>query len=310
MPELDISVVLASWGAPSLLPIALAQLEHQTLSTSRYHLIVQDFTGDEKTADLVARYAEGSPVRISWIACDPRNPAQGHNAAINQAEGRWLVFLDDSLLASPELLDEHKAVQERRGGACAALGCIKAYPDVANLTLTRWRELTPANRPLFNEQPMPYFGWRIANLSLPARAVIDAGLFNEGLALPALEELELAHRLEQRHITGIYAAKACAYIWQPSTVEAERRRKYLEGFSMAQLTEILEDRRLRTSRFRRTALGTRLFCLFAPLCVAMMAQDTALFKRCLDIVLRKAWMDGYRNGERDQLNTSYLQQPE
>lgn len=309
MPELDITVVLASWGAPNLLPIALAQLEHQTLSSSRYHILVQDFTGDERAEDLVRRYAEGSPVRIDWLACDSRNPAQGHNAAINKAEGRWLVFLDDSLLASPDLLEEHKAVQERHGGACAALGCIETYPDVANLTLTRWRELTQAHRILFNEQTMPYFGWRIANLSLPKKAVIDAGLFNEGLALPALEELELAQRLESSSITGIYAAKACAFIWQPSTIEAERRRKYLEGFSLAQLNEILEDKRLRASRLRRTAFGTRLACIFAPLCVVLIAQETALFRKCLELMLRKAWMDGYRDGEQGQLNSSYLQQP-
>ena len=294
----DVTVVMLTRNRADLLPLSLAHLEVQTFPSGRFEILVVDQGSTDGTAAILERYSGGAPVRTRYLAVESQGPVAARNRGLELATGRWVLFLDDDLLAGPNLVKAHVAAQNQRDGACAVVGRVDPHPQIAPATFIRRYELDPSRR-LRQGQPLRFLDWRAWNLSLPRTELLEAGGFDEGFLLPGLEDLELAWRLESGGLSGVYDEEARAYVWRPTTVEAEHERAYAEGYS---LHTVLEKTRSDIVRERylprlsaRSALAAALFLPVEYRACGALAPDTRLFRFLFRRVLHGAFSRGYKD---------------
>ncbi len=232
MPACDVSVIVWTRNNAPLVTKCLAYLEEQTHPAGHYEVVVVDDGSDPENYARIERYAAGAPMRVKALRTDGGGAARARNVALNVATGRYVLFLDEELLAGPWLIERHLSVQAAHGGEVATVGSVQRHPEMEHRTLTRWYlpEETP---PLVSrETPVSFLDWRAHNLCLPREAVLEAGGFDEAFLLPFFDDTDLASRLEAGGMRGIYVPDARAYVWRTSSFSLERRRHYAKGYSL------------------------------------------------------------------------------
>ncbi len=241
MESYDLSVIIPTASSGGLLPMALAHLEVQTYPAACFEVLVVDYGNPEEVASLIRRYISGAPIRVRHLRMPGRNFAEAANSAIEQAEGHWLLFLDEELLAGPRLVEEHIAAQKLHGGEAAVTGTVDIHPQVAPYTLTKWgvwREGIPAHEQerlsaSSESPPVHYLDWRTENLSLPRECLERVGGFSGSSSILAgVADLSLAARLHDAGLAGFAAPQAVAYAWRATDLERERQRIYVRGYGL------------------------------------------------------------------------------
>jgi glycosyltransferase involved in cell wall biosynthesis len=216
----DLSVIIPSYQRPEKLRACLAALARQTLDPARFEVLVGLDGPDADSGGAAAdawREAGGSPGSLVVAEC----PRQGLNATRNRvlkrAQGRYLVSLNDDVLAAPEFLAAHLAAHhEFEAAAGAGEGCI-----VSGYSPFRVFENDSIFDRLVRETSMIFFydrmlapdadrsrdwGFRHCwglNFSAPLAMVREVGGF---IAVPlayGYDDIELAHRLHGRFATPV-----------------------------------------------------------------------------------------------------------
>ncbi|MBM3289510.1 MAG: glycosyltransferase, partial [Candidatus Hydrogenedentes bacterium] len=176
-------------------------------------------------------HADGAPVKFRVFRAGLTGVAAARNVALREGRGRWVLFLDAELLASPKLVESHVRAQDQHGGNCAIIGHVAPHPQAERAACLR-HFAAPGTDPFVNNQPLRFLDWRCWNLSAPRTALLDAQGFDESFAAPGLEDIELAWRLERAGMYGYFGESAVAYAWQPMDVDRELARRYFEGFTL------------------------------------------------------------------------------
>jgi glycosyltransferase involved in cell wall biosynthesis len=301
MDGTDLTVVVVTRNRASLLTMLLAHLEQQSYPAARFEILLIDLASADATQEVSERYAAGAPVRIRPIRLASTNAAAARNTAVRAASGTWVLFLDDDLLAGPRLVESHLRAQERNGGACVVVGRIERHPQSVTGAFFREPELG-RRRAYIRNQPLRFVDWRIWNLSLPRDRFLTAGGFDESSSLLGLGDVELAWRLEQDGMGGIYSDEACAYLWRPMTVEEQRRRYYAEGYTLPRVLEktgsdIVRNRYPRTMGAGLPAPDRLLLPLYRRGC-ALLAGNTRLSTYMCRRLLVHSLREGYRDATR------------
>ncbi len=298
METADVSVVMHTRNRADMLPLSLAHLESQTSPAGRFEILIIDEGSTGDTADVLERYASGAPVRIKRLTQEGGNLGRARNRAVEMAAGRWILFLDDELLAGPRLVESHVEIQRREGGGCAAAGNVQPHPQIEVDTFMRWRQHGLVSEPRGN-QPLRFIDWRAWNLSVPRDAFLEAGGFDESFTCAGLEDLELAWRLENKGLTGVYSESACAYAWQPTSLDREQRRSYAEGYTLTTLIEktqsdIVRQRYVPEVSFRHV-VGDSLAMSICRLASTGMPSTNRVYSLLSQRALRHAFRKGYRD---------------
>lgn len=122
----SVSVVVPTWRRPALLERCLEALVRQTLSPSKYEIVVCDDGPDEATRTLVERIADAHRARGLCVRYLPvtatQGPAGARNAGWRDARGEIIAFTDDDTIPDPHWLEAGLAAMA--DGACAASGSI------------------------------------------------------------------------------------------------------------------------------------------------------------------------------------------
>ena len=108
-----VSIITPSWNVERLIGETIESVQAQTLAD--WELLIADDCSTDKTAAVVESYVEKDP-RIKLIR-QPRNggPALARQAAIEQAQGRFIAFLDsDDLWLPPKLERQIAFARDRR----------------------------------------------------------------------------------------------------------------------------------------------------------------------------------------------------
>ena len=248
MRGLDVSVVIAARSGDQMVSQCLAHLEVQSYPAGRFEVVV--CCGDEEAERTrIERLLRGSPVPTRTLGVAGGSWAALANAGVEAAQGRWLLFLDEGLLASPGLVESHVRTQETKGGRCAVIGSVGLHPHVDPATFTPWEVLCEpvAHQP---GDARPWHVWRAFNLSVPREALESAGAFDTAEEIASVADLDLAYRLTQQEMPGYYAADAAAYGLRPTTLAHERRRHYNLGYDTHALLK-----RTAMPQLRSTILG-------------------------------------------------------
>jgi hypothetical protein len=296
MDKRDCTVIVPTRCGADLLPLPLAHLEVQTFPSARFEVIVVDYGDASQPMDLLDRYSMGAPVRTRCLSLPCSTAARACNLAAASAQGEWLLFLDEDLLAGPELVNDHVSAQKEHGGR-QVRGRIFMHPQVDQHLLTKRFGACLSHGNSKDSTPLQAFGAH--NLSVPKKDFLDSGGFDESLDFDGLQDLALAWKLWDRGLENLDPPHAAAYSWRAIRPAEERRRQYLNGYSLYALFkgDIPEEIR---SHFplERTPAQSCLDRLLQPayrhLCISL-AEGTLPFDRMFERVLCYDFRQGYRD---------------
>jgi glycosyltransferase involved in cell wall biosynthesis len=221
--SLVLSVVIASHNRCELLRRCLDSLAGQTADAGAFEVIVADDGSSDGTAAMVEGFE--APFRLRRLGLQQGGQAAAQNTAIEAAEGDVCLFLDDDMIASPELIAEHLAVHEREP-MTLAVGQLAQEPvsgrdPYAHAFARRWN----ARYDELAQRELDWADCYGGNLSAPRRTLLEIGGF--ATDLPSSEDLEVSLRLTRAGCTPRYlpGAHAVHDDQKPgSTVLAHERR--------------------------------------------------------------------------------------
>jgi glycosyltransferase involved in cell wall biosynthesis len=104
----DISVIVPTHNRRDLLAGLLSSLATQTMAADRWELIVVDDGSTDGTREMLEQAARGWPTSFTRLHRHHLRTATVRNAGAERASGRVLLFLDDDMVATPELVAAHE----------------------------------------------------------------------------------------------------------------------------------------------------------------------------------------------------------
>ena len=203
MPAL--SVIIPTYNRAERLRACLESLAQQKHPASDFEVLVVADGSTDNTRAMLAELDLPYSLRVVWQ--QNSGPAVARNRGVETARGRFCLFVDDDMLAGPELVGSHLRRQRQCGGVVAVgrIGLSEtAHNDWFGRSYARsWRRhyirLDQGRRaPLWTDC---YAG----NLSVPRAAFLEAGGFVDDLAT---EDIELGFRLQQQGLSVAYVSEA------------------------------------------------------------------------------------------------------
>jgi glycosyltransferase involved in cell wall biosynthesis len=156
-------------------------------------VVVNDGSTDGTAAFLESRSgADGVPL---VVVSPPANVgrARARNLGARTARGTWILFLDDDIVAPPGLLRAHLALLEANPD-CGVIGYAVTEPDLVDAPHFHYLDSRGAARLQPGAAPGRFFVTQ--NASVPRRAFLDVGGFDEEFSTYGFEDMEVAFRLE------------------------------------------------------------------------------------------------------------------
>jgi teichuronic acid biosynthesis glycosyltransferase TuaG len=134
-----VSIITPSWNVEGLIGATIESVQAQTFGD--WELLIADDCSTDQTRSVVERYAANDP-RIKLIR-QPRNggPALARQTAIEQAQGRFLAFLDSDDLWLPAKL-ERQIDFARKNRAALSYTAFRRIDEAGSVT---GRLITVAN---------------------------------------------------------------------------------------------------------------------------------------------------------------------
>jgi peptidoglycan/xylan/chitin deacetylase (PgdA/CDA1 family)/GT2 family glycosyltransferase len=202
----ELTVVIASHDRRDLLRRCLAALEAQTQDPADFEVIVAADGCEDGSEEMV----EALPTRLSIRVL--RLPKQGKapalNAAIEAAMGSACLFLDDDVIASPQLVAAHLAAHRSEPRTLGVGQLTQRAPEArdwyAHAFAVAWEDHYEG----LEREPPSWSDCYGGNLSAPRAALLEVGGF--ATDLPYGEDIELGYRLWRAGCVPRYLSAARA----------------------------------------------------------------------------------------------------
>jgi glycosyltransferase involved in cell wall biosynthesis len=175
------SLVIPTRNRAEILIAALTYLENLAYPRSKFEVIVVNDGSTDDTQSLLEKLEVGYRLRVYHR--EPQGTSAARNFAIEAAYGTHVLFIDDDVFPSPELLEHHE--EAHRGHLSR---------------LVRGPVINIDSLPLPQEPPNLLYHYSqnylcTSNASLRRSLLIDAGLFDVGFK--RWEDAELGVRLKR-----------------------------------------------------------------------------------------------------------------
>ncbi len=189
--QVELSVLVATHNRRELLRRCLESLVEQTQDPSTFEVIVADDGSDDGAPEMVEAFEP--PFGLRLLRLGKAGKPAALNAAIEIAAGSVCVFLDDDIIASPELVSEHMAAH-RSDPRTLGIGALTQQPPeardwYAHAYATAWNERYARLAAKRVDWTDCYGG----NVSAPRAALVEIGGFETDLE--AVEDIEIGYRL-------------------------------------------------------------------------------------------------------------------
>jgi glycosyltransferase involved in cell wall biosynthesis len=231
---LSFSVVIPTFERPDTLARVLEALALQSGPADFEVLVVDDGSRDATPERLRAL---SPPFPFRFFRQENSGPAAARNRGVEEARGRWILFLGDDTVPEPNLVSVHARAQAEP----------RAFP-IAVLGYTTWpcdRRVSPFLHHINEyglqfgygliEDPdeVPFNFFYTSNISLPRSLLLDAGLFDTTFPHAAWEDIEIAYRMIRMGMKILYRPAAVARHYHDITFDSFRRRQEKAGEAAA-----------------------------------------------------------------------------
>ena len=236
MNKYDISIIIPTHNRAVFLKETLSRFDNQTLDRRNFEVIVADDGSTDNTEGAVRLMRGNVSYRLNYIKQPKAGPASARNKAARQAEGEIALFTGDDIFPKEDMLEEHLKSHRLYKGI-AVLGCVdwSAGIDITDFM----RHVAPDGfqfryNAIKNPDNCGFRYFYTSNISLP-RALMGADPFDEDFPFGALEDTELAYRLQKKGLRIVLNRNAIGYHCHPMTVDSFCRRMKSVGLSAAVL---------------------------------------------------------------------------
>lgn len=224
-----ISVVMPSYNRRERLAWALSHLAKQTYPAHLTEVVVVLDGCTDGSADLLEQLRPTFPFTLNLVEQPQSGPGAARNAGVRAAKGEYIVFIDDDVMATPELLREHWQIHHNDPRA-VVIGPMSTPADHVRPVWVRWEEyiLEGQYQDLLNHKyeltPRQFY---TGNCSLKRSWIVEAGMFDE--TFRRYEDVELAFRLEELGVRFYFNPKAVGYHYANRSLESWKNAHYLYG---------------------------------------------------------------------------------
>jgi GT2 family glycosyltransferase len=284
------SVILPTFNRAELLEKALASIAATHFSDpAQVEVIVVDNNSPDDIASIVKGLAESFPYQLRYVKEVTQGSSRARNRGVNEANGHYVVFMDDDQLMDSHYLENVPRAFEETGANC--VGGPVTYYNAENLPA--WlRELSRTIGQIsFGEHvkvlgPGTHKGLFGGNIAISKSEFIAAGGFNVNLGhtgddMIGLEDFEFQDRVRGLGKTVAYSPHLIQYHYlRPERFKKNYWREYYYSYGRsAYIRKSDETGQSRRSRFRIPVwLWRRLIVHDVPAyCASFLAFDS--FKR-------------------------------
>ncbi len=206
----NVSVIIPTYNRLPRLKRVLEALTCQTFSLQDIEVVVVS----DGSSDGTWGYLQQVKLPYSLIPLQQANagPAQARNFGLSKCSGEYVLFLDDDVLPSAQLISEHQNLHAQNGSASISLGPMLTPPSARYSTWVDWEQAMLYRQyeaMLAGEwEPTPrqfYTG----NTSVARELLEKAGKFDPRFR--RAEDVELAMRLEQEGARFYFNPSAYGY---------------------------------------------------------------------------------------------------
>lgn len=191
-----VSVVIPTFNRRARLGRVLAALASQTFPRDEFEVVLVSDGSTDGTDD----YLESSNVPLPIVAVSQPNagPAAARNRGVEIANGDLVLFVDDDVVAAPDLVEQHAKTHQRDGAGLVVIGPMLTPPDFRMNAWVSWEQAM-----LYKQYAAMKRGdWTATfrqfytgNASLARSTLLDAGGFDTRFR--RAEDVELAYRLDE-----------------------------------------------------------------------------------------------------------------
>jgi len=203
---IPLSIIIPTYNRSERLRVCLEALATQTQSASDFEVIVVNDGGTDDTEKMI------SSLSVPYALKVIRQSNQGQNVARNYgvkvAQGRYCLFLDDDIIAEPELVAAHLKLHREQEEVIGIGQMTIHYSGTSNWfinTYTKgWRQHYQELNQGIRKPAWPdcYAG----NISIPRSIFLEVGGFATDIRRN--HDVELGYRLQQYGVEFVYVPAA------------------------------------------------------------------------------------------------------
>ncbi|WP_129633678.1 exopolysaccharide biosynthesis glycosyltransferase EpsD [Candidatus Oscillochloris fontis] len=207
MPAL--SIVIPTYNRLPRLKQVIAALEGQTYPMTDVEVIVVS----DGSTDGTHEYLRDLTTRLNLCFVPQANagPAAARNNGIRNAHGEIIIFVDDDVVPSPDLVAEHMRLHAGHTNR-VVLGTMLNPPDFTFSPWVAWEQamlMKQYDAMHRGDWPATARQFYTGNTSLPRQLLLTSGGFDERFR--RAEDIELAYRLERQGVEFIFCMQAVGY---------------------------------------------------------------------------------------------------
>ena len=310
-----LSVVIPTHGKRPLLARTLEALRAQDPGTDDWQIVVVDDGSKDDTAAYLEGLGTAEP-RLK-VASAGRNVgrAAARNIGWQRAEGRWVLFMDDDILAPRGLLRAHLDLLQA-DLRCGTIGPAVTDPEIADGRHFHYIDTRGVARLRQGPAPAKYFVTQ--NAAVAREALSRVGGFDESFAAYGFEDMDIGFRLEDAGVRFLALPEPVPLHLHHHTLDDYIEKKRICGRHSIGHIAVRHPGRLREMRLdlvidppggprrlSRRLLRCFLASLAGPVAVRLAGcwpghgpspWAPGLFCRCMDIAVLGAYCQGLSHG--------------
>jgi glycosyltransferase involved in cell wall biosynthesis len=227
-----ITVVIPTINRAKSLSTTLQHILKQTIPQEQYRIIVVDNRSKDDTARVMRGIIAKNPT-VSYAYQEKPGAAPTRNEGVRRAQSPLILFIDDDILATPTLIEEHLKGHENRN--CSVLGHLEVSWEKSQDPFLRYlKESEDQNTFRYlDPQNASYKYFYTGNVSCRREALMKVGGFDEGFTVYGVEDVDLGYRLEMYGERMIYRKEALAYHDYHPRYNDFLKKRYNNGRSLA-----------------------------------------------------------------------------
>lgn len=225
---LKISVIIPTYNRLARLKQVLSAFSEQDYPLNQFEVVVVSDGSSDGTHDYLR--ALRPPFRFSPIMQANQGPAAARNRGVAAAQAELVLFVDDDVVPTPQLISEHARAHAASAGPVAVMGPMLTPAGFNMLPWVRWEQAMLVKQ----YQDMHTGKWAptarqfyTGNTSLARQLIVAAGGFDA--AFRRAEDVELAYRLAERGVGFHFNPAAIGYHYAERSFRSWLETPYLYG---------------------------------------------------------------------------------
>jgi len=204
-----VSIIIPTYNRLTRLKQVIAAIEHQTYALDDVEVIVVSDGSTDGTDAYLSTIK--TSLNLRYVLQQNAGPAAARNNGIRNAQGDIILFIDDDVVPSPQLLTEHMRIHTNRPNM-VVLGPMLNPPDFVFSPWVAWEQAMLEKQ--YNAMQQGKFSttarqFYTGNTSLPRHILLVSGGFDERFR--RAEDIELAYRLNQHEVEFMFIMTAVSY---------------------------------------------------------------------------------------------------